>query len=143
MEELVPTPPSFFLIHGFSLWSAWCIFGMIQIMSNRYFKHHWRYNMWIHRISGSVILLTTLIYASYALYKFDRFEAFHVELGIYTLVGVSVPVFSGILARSRLTRADSNSKCLRNCKNAHKVFGYLILILGNTTVTFGIYDYTT
>ena len=57
----------FYKFHGFMMWAAWGVFGLVQLATNRYFKIYWRYVMWIHRISGTLILLITWIVAMLAL----------------------------------------------------------------------------
>jgi len=56
------TVPSYFLVHGWAMWTTWTIIGLTQIASSRYLKHHWRLNMWIHRFGGALMLLVTLLY---------------------------------------------------------------------------------
>ena len=47
-------------IHGWALWAAWGILGLVQIASNRYLKVFWKVHMWIHRIGGTLIFLITI-----------------------------------------------------------------------------------
>lgn len=51
--------------HGFMMWGAWGIFGLIQLVTNRYLKQFWRYTMWIHRICGTLILIITWVMAMF------------------------------------------------------------------------------
>jgi hypothetical protein len=51
----------FYVIHGWLLWVAWGIFGLIQISTTRYLKTQWRYGMWIHGISGVIIMMLTIV----------------------------------------------------------------------------------
>src|SRR5437660_626849 len=60
---------NYMLIHGWLLWVAWTFFAMLQILSNRYLKHYWYINMWVHRISG--LMITTLTIAM-VLYMFSN-----------------------------------------------------------------------
>ena len=60
---------SFYLIHGYFLWAAWTFFGLLQVGTNRYLKHRWEMSMWLHRISGSVLLAVTLLYGGVGYFK--------------------------------------------------------------------------
>jgi hypothetical protein len=51
----------FYVIHGWLLWAAWGIFGLVQISTTRYLKAQWRYGMWIHGISGITIMMLTIV----------------------------------------------------------------------------------
>ena len=74
---------SFFLIHGFALWSAWTIFGLFQVTTARYLKHHWQMNRWLHAISGSIVLSSTLGYGIYGLIKIGKIkDDIHGPMGI-------------------------------------------------------------
>ena len=50
-----------YILHGFLLWFAWGILGFLQIASSRYLKSYWKFTMWIHRISGSLVILITFV----------------------------------------------------------------------------------
>ena len=60
---------SFYLIHGYILWAVWTLFGIIQLLTNRYLKEYWKHAMWVHRVSGTVVLTTTAIYGGYGYWK--------------------------------------------------------------------------
>ena len=74
-------PFDFYELHGFMMWTAWGVLGWIQLFTNRYLKwgNMWRYTMWIHRISGSLTLLLTWVFAMLAL----RRAGWEVEVGIH------------------------------------------------------------
>ena len=79
-----PKPPSFFLIHGVSLWTIWTIFSLIQVISNRYMKHHWQTHMWVHRFTGTFIIMTTLFYGFYGWWKMGKIKNdWHAPLGVF------------------------------------------------------------
>ena len=71
----------FYRIHGFLMWGAWGILGLVQLVSNRYLKggSGWRYAMWAHRVSGTLTLLITLTMAFLALKE----AGWEVEVGIH------------------------------------------------------------
>lgn len=51
---------NFFLSHGYNLWIAWFVLGLTQVGSTRYLKTTQpELSMWVHRVSGSLMLLLT------------------------------------------------------------------------------------
>ena len=136
--------PGFILIHGYCLWFAWTFFGLFQISTNRYMKHHWENHLWMHRISGAVLLATVLFYAGYALYTigFPLAGDMHAPMGLAVLIAILFIVLSGVIARSRLNRATSNQSKVMIFKNFHKFVGHLMILTAQTTVFFGIYSYS-
>jgi hypothetical protein len=138
-----PQPtPSFFLIHGIVLWSAWCLVGQISIISNRYLKHFWRYRHTVHGTSGLFLLITTLWYGFYGLWQMKKVaDDPHAKLGIAVSSCVSVLVLFGVIARSSLGGFSEDMKAMLWWKRFHKIFAYLFLILAEVTVAFGIYYY--
>lgn len=100
-------PHSWFVVHGFALWAAWSLIGLYQIATNRWFKHKWQTNMWLHRIGGVFILITTIFYALHAVKKagWTIWAGAHPKMGVIVLSFVTFIAASGIVARSRLNRA--------------------------------------
>ena len=54
---------NFFLAHGYNMWIAWVGLGVTQISSTRYLKGTYpKFNMWVHQISGTLMVLITLYF---------------------------------------------------------------------------------
>ena len=134
----------FILIHGYVLWFVWTFFGMFQISTNRYLKHHWEKHLWWHRVSGLTLLVATLYFAGRALYMigFPLKDDVHAPIGFAVLLAILFITISGVVARSRLNRATSGMAAVHKFKSTHRVLGYLMLIVANLTVSFGIYSYS-
>ena len=134
----------FILIHGYVLWFFWTFFGIFQIASNRYMKHHWRNHLLWHRISGAAVLVATLYYAGRALYMIGipLKDDVHAPMGFSVLCTILIIVISGVIARSRMNRATSSMAKVYNYKHVHKFLGYLMIVAANLTVSFGIYSYS-
>ena len=134
---------SFFLIHGFVLWAVWTFFGLFQVTTNRYMKHHWKANMWLHRVSGSVVLFTTLLYGVVGFAKLMMVkDDVHAPMGIAVTCIVLFLTMSGVYARSRLVRAEQDQQKMLRAKWCHKIFAYIMLVMTQITIFFGIYSYT-
>ena len=91
---------SFFLIHGFALWSVWTFFSLSQIAMARYCKHLWSHARLIHAFSGLIVLFTTLIYGivGFVKMKFEIKDDVHAWMGIFVLLMVSILAMSGVNA---------------------------------------------
>ena len=121
---------SFYLIHGAMLWAVWTFFGLFQVATNRYLKHRWQANMWLHRLSGAVVLFTTLLYGvvGYVKLMFVKDDV-HAPMGIAVTSIVLFLVLSGVFARSRLVRAIEDQKFVQRVKLCHKVSDSLTPVL--------------
>jgi hypothetical protein len=83
---------------------GWGIFGMIQHISNRYMKKHWRSYIWVHRISGTMILLITIamgiVGIKLAGWKLAGDEV-HTVIGLIVFFATFFVAVGGVFARSR------------------------------------------
>jgi hypothetical protein len=128
---------SFFLVHGWVMWAAWSLVSILQVATSRYMKHHWTVNMWMHRIGAIFILSATLFYGIYGFLRLGKvFDDIHGPLGLLITSLVSIIFISGLLARLSLQHSHSTLM-----KKAHIWFGYLMVILGQVTVCYGITSY--
>ena len=113
---------SWYLIHGYAMWATWTFFGLFQIATNRYLKHYWQSHMWMHRISGSIILAATLLYGGYGYLKLKFVkDDVHAPMGITVTCVILFLAISGVVARSRLNRAVENQETQLRIKEFHKV----------------------
>ena len=96
----------FFFIHGWLMWAAWTVFGLIQVASNRYLKPFWRVSMWVYRISGALILLITAILGGLGLLMMGwQFElTIHSIMGLIMLIVVLFPVIGGVFTSAMMNR---------------------------------------
>jgi hypothetical protein len=86
---------------------GWGIFGLIQLMSTRYLKLWWRANMWIHRISGTIILIITIALGLVGI-KISGWELSgdkpHTVIGLIIFFSTFFVAVGGVFARSRARR---------------------------------------
>jgi len=70
--------------------------------------------MWLHRVSGAVVLITTLLYGIVGFVKLMAVkDDVHAPMGILVTAVILLLVVSGVMARSRLVRAtDDQQKML-------------------------------
>ena len=131
---------NFFLIHGTAMWIAWGLFAIVQIASNRYMKgSHWDTRMWVHRISGGIIVVITLIYAIYAFgfLGWNVINNAHSYFVFPILALVLIVAILGVITRSLLRRTQWNTKTAIVMKRVHWVFAYLIIVLGIGAIMTG------
>jgi hypothetical protein len=137
---------NFFLIHGTAMWFAWGVFSLVQVSSNRYMKgSHWDSRMWIHRLSGGIIVVITLFYALYAFgyVGWAVIDNGHSYFVFPILALVLIVAVLGVMTRSCLRRKKWNTKTALVMKRVHWVFAYLIIALGIGAIMTGIYYYRT
>ena len=114
--------PEFFQIHGWVMWMGWTLLGLVQIISNRYLKHHWYLNMWLHRITGTLIMVSTIIMAAIAVQKKGRLgKDKHLVLGTIFLILTAPVAFLGFAVRSCNSRLRWKTKRVLVTKHLHKV----------------------
>lgn len=104
---------------------------------------HWDTRMWIHRLSGAIIVIITLIYAIYAwaFVGWNVFDNSHSYFVFPILFLVLIVAILGVVTRSLLRRTVWNTKTSLVVKRVHWVFAYLIIILGIGAIMTGIYYY--
>ena len=123
---------NFFLAHGWCLWWAWSLFGLVQIGSNRWFKGvAWKQAMWIHRVSGAVILAITVYYAlkAWQTLGWKVLPNAHSVFVFPTLFSVGFVALGGIASRTMLRGQIWNTRAALLVKSAHRIFAYLLLLV--------------
>lgn len=107
-EDLgVVTKFSLTKLHGWLLWVAWGLFGFLQPVSARYMKRWWRLNMWIHRLGGTIILLSTIAMSIVGISKLDwklSGATAHYVIGLIIFFAVTFVALGGVFARSMTRR---------------------------------------
>jgi NADH:ubiquinone oxidoreductase subunit H len=78
--------------------------------------------MWLHRLIGVIILTSTLFYGGYGYWKLTTiYHDGHAYLGLFVTATIFFLVMSGVVARSRLNRAEEDQRKMLAFKKAHKV----------------------
>ena len=97
----VATGPGFHYVHGWLMWVAWGIFGFVQVVSNRYCKILWKYNMWVHGICGTAILTISLVEGLLAIKQADwKIENKpHNIIGFIVMVLVCLASIGGLFSK--------------------------------------------
>jgi hypothetical protein len=111
------------LVHGWVLWAVWFILGLIMVLSNRYMKVFWKAHMWIHRVSGLLMLILTIVFASIIIKdKGGEIEDNpHSIIGIVILAVVIFTALFGLFTRNKMDSMRWNTIWIIRFKNLHKV----------------------
>jgi hypothetical protein len=104
---------------------------------------YWRASMWIHRITGLIIWLTTVSFALYVIIKNNWViqNDFHPILGVITLVLVTLLSFGGALSKWMLENSRWNTKKSIMIKRGHGIFGFIVLDISLITLLLGSLKY--
>ena len=99
-----------YYVHGWAMWSAWGLLGMVQIASIRYGKVYWKYNFIIHLISGLYILIITIILGLYLIRELDWkvVNLVHNAIGFLMLLVVGILVIIGLIAKYLMLNAHTS-----------------------------------
>ena len=70
--------------HGWWMWGAWTIVGLLLLVTKRYAKKYWTLMHYLHAILGYFVLAVTIIFAL-KLIHWHPFETIHNAFGTFTL----------------------------------------------------------
>ncbi len=89
-------------MHGLAMWFAWGFLGFIQILSNRYLSKYWKISMLMHRVSATLLLITTLSSSVYVISSNDWKINFNTH-GILGAISTTCALFISIGGFTGLT----------------------------------------
>ncbi|CDW84971.1 cytochrome b5-like heme steroid binding domain containing protein [Stylonychia lemnae] len=135
----------FYVYHGWLMWVSWGLFGLIQLASNRYLKMYWKVNMWVHRLSGSIIWILTLVFGFIAVSKADWevVNSLHTIIGFIVTITVTLIVLGGVFTRSMMNRLRWKTHLILKIKFGHRMFGLALITLSQFSILTGGLKYST
>jgi hypothetical protein len=118
-----------YIVHGYVLWFAWGILGFMQIASSRYLKVYWKCAMWLHRISGVLIVLMTLALSlvAFKVTDWEVQDGLHVILGFIVLLLCAILAIGGFIARWTMEKMSWNTQKMLWIRFGHRFLGYIML----------------
>lgn len=124
------------MIHGWVLWAAWGLLGLVLLLSSRYLKT-FRFAIYIHIIAGMLVLIATLFMSFLALRKaeWEISGDPHDILGVIILASSVFITLTGFMARYRVLK-----KLPINW--LHRMSGFVMIILGQVTILTGVMSYS-
>lgn len=118
---------SIYLKHGWLMWAAWGILGLLQIVTNRYLKVFWKFNKLLHVFSGVTIFIITMTMGLLAMKKGNWLIeiSWHTIMGFGILVAVGLIMIGGFLSAILMNTMRWNTALLLKIKLGHRVIKYL------------------
>jgi hypothetical protein len=89
--------------------------------------------MWVHRISGTIILLITIALGIVGIKMVGwelSGESPHTVIGLIIFFSTFFVAVGGVFARSRTRRLEWKTKVIHRVRGIHKFFGRIMIILG-------------
>jgi len=130
--------------HGWWMWSAWYVVGLLLLVTKRYAKKTWSLSHYLHAILGYFTLLVTIVWASKVIEW--RFDTPHYILGTITLFVTIVGALSGsyTAATMKIYNGDKDwaeKERIERIAKIHRMAGYFMLFIGNLTIMSGCFHY--
>jgi hypothetical protein len=96
------------------MWFIWGFLGFLQLFSNRYMKSQWRWHLLMHRITGTLIFLSTLTLGILTIKEsgWKVYPAVHNIIGVIVMSIVTLITLGGVYTRSRMVRVRWNTKMI-------------------------------
>jgi len=115
-----------------------------MLTSNRYLKPFYRAYIWIHIVSGFLILLGTMVLGGIALEEIGKVDPtyVHTVMGFITFLITILIVIGGLVAKFTMVTFKWKTKMLLMYKYGHKLFAYFTLLVAQFTIMFGILKFT-
>jgi hypothetical protein len=100
---------SFFFRHGLMMYIAWGVMSLVMIISARYLRILYKSRMWIHSISGSLIIITTvsttlMIYLNERPRSNEGLAYYHKYLGVFICFWSFIQGLGGFVSRRIIKR---------------------------------------
>lgn len=131
--------------HGWFMWSAWFVVGLLLLVTKRYAKKHWTFMHYMHALLGYFTIVVTIVFAL-RVTKWEPFETIHNALGsltvIVSLIGSLTGTFTAALMKAyNGDKPWSKKEKVQIVAQIHRYFGYAMLFIGNASVMTGIGHY--
>jgi len=144
--DIWPDGYNFFWLHGFMMWTAWYLFVIIQVGTNRYCKRCHKCSIYVHACTGFLILAITCFFAYEAWRKIGGFKIInnsHSYVAFPCVFGLFFITILGIYSRWAKTHWKWNTRDAITLTYVHKSFAYFIIICGFSAVATGMHFYRT
>ena len=127
------------------MWGAWFIVGMLLLITKRYTKKNWHFFHYLHAFLGYFTLAVTIVFAL-RVTTWAPFETIHNGLGSLSVVMAIIVSLTGSLTAATMRfyngdKAWSEKERVRKIAKIHRIFGYLMLFIGNASIMTGISHY--
>jgi len=130
--------------HGWWMWSAWYLAGILLLVTKRYAKKSWTLSHYLHAILGYYTLIVTIVW-SFKVIEW-RFDEVHYVFGTITLFVTMLGSLSGIFTVGVMKFYNGDKDWAEKEKveviaKIHRFAGYFMLLIGNITIANGCFKY--
>ena len=136
-----------YYIHGIFMWMTWALIGLLQICTNRYWRHKWRWNKIVHAVLGffaaALIITAGFIAIKIGGWTINSQSSLHAKLGFSIFIlGLSLMLggIIGNIIRLKVEMPWKTKKALLVGK-VHKWYGRFIIIVSQFVIGTGAYNF--
>ncbi|TNV83375.1 hypothetical protein FGO68_gene16315 [Halteria grandinella] len=133
----------FYIFHGFLLWFAWGVLGLLQIISGRHIRQFWKTSMWLHRISGilNLAITMTMVLLAFKKVNWKLQNNLHALLGLGVLCVNGLIVLGGFLTRWLIQHFRWGNRRIMWMKFIHSSMGYMTILIAQVAIVTGSLQY--
>ena len=131
--------------HAWIMLYCWTIACLLEVFSNRYWKHWFRVHQWIHSLVGytTAILTAYSMYIAFLARSKSLMLTYHPIGGYLTFLFMLPVMLLGMITmfKRKFLRYDWNSKSVLFWARIHAYLAYFLIFLSQATISAGIYVY--
>ena len=130
-------------LHAWIMMYCWTVASLLEVFSNRYWKHFYKVHQWIHSIVGyiSLILTTYAIWIAFVQKRYTIIWGWHPIAGFITYIIFGLVILLGMISmlKRKFIRKDWETSKLIWWATVHSIVAYLLIFISQVTLTMGIY----
>ena len=133
--------------HGVFMWTVWVVIALLQIYTNRYWRHYWRWTKTVHAVLGffsaALVITSGFIALKVGGWTINSTSSLHSKLGFAMFILGLLLMLGGIIAniiRQRVNMPWKTKKALIVGK-VHKWYGRFIILFSQASVMTGLYHF--
>jgi len=131
--------------HGWWMWGAWFIAGLLLLITKRYVKKHWIAFHYIHALLGYFVLGVSIAF-SLKITNWEPVAEVHNAFGSFTVLFTIFGSLTGSLTAGMMRFYNSDKpwaekERVEQIAKIHRIVGYLMLFVGNVTIMTGAGHY--
>jgi hypothetical protein len=97
-------------IHGWLMWFSWTFISILQISTNRYLKHHWKYAQAMHNTLGmcsGVMTISAFVLIMHSKNWVLAFhQSYHMQFGVLSMLMAVWLIVQGLCTWCRRSKAN-------------------------------------
>ena len=135
-------------IHGWWMWAIWMPNGLLLLISKRYIQKYWKLMHYLHAIFGHIVLWITIresinVYAHHNwLWKFKLNTIPDNTVALLSiLVCISGQYTQSMMDYYKGDKPWSKTEKITMIGKVHRIFGYIMLFIGNLACGLGTENY--